>query len=46
MAYGRLPHLWCAGEAYRYYEPDLREAACQQELEAFLAHRDQITDLI
>ncbi|XPE61802.1 hypothetical protein ACNKHT_10435 [Shigella flexneri] len=40
-----LPHLWCAGEAYRHYEPDLRRSRLSEELEALLAHRDQITAL-
>lgn len=40
-----MPHLWCAGEAYRYYEPDLRRSRLSARAEAFLAHRDQITAL-
>lgn len=37
--------LWCAGEAYRYYEPDLRRSRLSARAGGLLAHRDQITAL-
>lgn len=40
-----MPHLWCAGEAYRYYEPDLRRSRLSARAGGLLAHRDQITAL-
>lgn len=40
-----MPHLWCAGEAYRHYEPDLRRSRLSARAGGLLAHRDQITAL-
>ncbi|MGC6744575.1 hypothetical protein ACP0HM_06580 [Escherichia coli] len=37
--------FWCAGEAYRHYEPDLRRSRLSARAGGLLAHRDQITAL-
>ncbi len=45
MAYVKVAAPLVSGEAYRHYEPDLRRSRLSARLEAFLAHRDQITAL-